>query len=138
MSDNLNTIRHPDLPHYKESVMSNVFGRFLGFLKAQGLTKGKEYDTQVQQIFEVSTKVLWIDEVNPTHQITVVVKSLDMSVEFGYKTKEEVLYRNKLEGLRYQIGTETELELTEGSQKKLDEFFEDFKTYYAKLAYNYV
>lgn len=129
------TVRNPDLPKHKETVMSQLFGQFEGFLVSKGLSKGKEYATRITELFDCSRKILWIDEYHPDLQITICLNSIHMTCEFGLvlKATSEVLHREKLEDLRYLISTGTELELNTGSQAKFNAFFESFKEQFKKL-----
>jgi len=132
-------IRHGDYPESKEQIMSQLFGQFEGYCKGKGLTKGLEYETRIEEIFQVSKKILWIDQYHPDWQIVVCGKSLDMSIEFGVterkngKVTKNVIHRNKLENLRYKISSCTDLELIDSHQEKFDEFFKDFKYQFDKL-----
>ena len=129
------TERHPDSPLHKETIASQLFGEFVGFVKSQGLTKGKEFETQITEIFQCSKKLLWIDRYHPKFQITVYLNSIQMSVEFGVviKKTKEVIHRNKLEDLRYKISSNTQLELIDPHQKKFDDLFNDFKLQFLDL-----
>lgn len=131
----LDGIRNGDHPEYKEKIISQLFGEFIGFVKAQGLTSDKEFATQISEFFQCSKKVMWIDELNPKLQLVVYLNSLEMFAELGLsnKTTKEVLYRNKIEGLRYNISEGSLLALTDGSQQNFNEFFEDFKVNFKKL-----
>ena len=128
-------IRNGDHPEYKEKIMSQLFGEFIGFLKAQGLTDDKEFATQIVEIFQCSKKVLWIDEVHPDLQLTVCLNSIEMFAELGIANKKTkvVSHRNKIEGLRYNISPDSFLELTSGSKEKFDSFFSDFKKQFETL-----
>jgi hypothetical protein len=135
MSKKPDNIRHADHPEYKEQVMSQLFGEFIGFLKAKGLTKGKEFDTQIQEVFQCSRKILWIDEFHPDLQITIYLNSIQMFAEFGVVKKEskQVIYRKKIEDLRYKISPDTELELIDGHQEIFKSFFKEFEEQFSKL-----
>jgi len=130
-------IRHADLPRYKEAVMSTLFGECVGWLKAQGLTAGKEFDTANKPILQCSKKVIWIDQLNPVRQIVLWFNSISMEAEFGVADKstepKTVLYRNKLTDLRYNISTGSEPNLTKGSRQRFDEFFADFAAQFKTL-----
>lgn len=135
MGKKVEGIRNGDHPEYKEKIMSQLFGEIIGFLKTQGLTPEKEYATQISEIFQCSKKVVWVDEFHPQKQLVIYFDSLHMLAELGVSIKEtkEVLYRNKIEGLRYQISSGTDVALTEGSQEKYDALFTDFKKYFETL-----
>ena len=122
-------VRHNDLPVYKDRVMSQLFGEFIGYLKSIGLTKGKEFETHVKEIFECSQKIIWIDELHPDIKINVILNSISMKIEFAVVVKKttDVLHREKLEDLRYKISSCTEIELIDAHQKRFNEFFEIFK-----------
>lgn len=135
MQKNKEGIKNADHPEYKEKIMSQLFGEIIGFLKAQGLTPDKEYATQVSEFFQCSKKVVWIDELHPEKQLVIWFDSLHMLAELGVVVKKtkEVLHRHKIENLRYQISTGTDIVLTEGSQFKYDALFTDFKTQFESL-----
>lgn len=126
-------LRHPDHPEYKEQIMSQLFGEFIGFLKTKGLTKGKEFEARIEEIFQCSKKIIWIDEYSPDFQITVYLNSIQMFCEFGVVEKKNgqvtknVTHRNKIEDLRYKISSDTQIELIDSHQEKFNNFFEDFK-----------
>lgn len=127
--------RDSDLPLHKETISSEMFGRFVAIADMAGLTKGVEYETAVKPMLQCSTKILWLDRVNDKLQITVAIKSLDMSVEYGMvdKTTKAVIHREKLEGLRYKISNDTNIELTDGSRERFDELLTSFKGWFEKL-----
>jgi hypothetical protein len=139
MGKKIDDIRHGDYPEYKEQVMSQLFGEFIGFIKAKGLTQDLEFATQIQEIFQCSRKVLWIDRLSQKLQIVVDMNSIHMTCEFGVaklkngKPTGEVVHRNKIENLRYKISSGTNFELTDGSQERFNAFFEDFKKHFAVL-----
>ncbi|MCK9273277.1 hypothetical protein M0P65_07095 [Candidatus Gracilibacteria bacterium] len=127
--------RGPDDPICKEKLISQLFGEFIGYVKSKGLLKGKEFETKNEEIFQCSRKFLWIDQYDPKYQITVVLNSIQLSIEFGVviRNTKEVIHRKKIENLRYKISTKTELELIESSQEKFDDLFNDFKNEFNKL-----
>lgn len=131
-------MRHPDLPHCKEAVMCALFGETVGWLKAQGLTPGQEFDTADKPILQCSRKVIWIDGVTPKKQIVWSFNSIRMEVEFGVcdKTTEPrtVTYREKIENLRYKISQGTEIALTDGARQRFDAMFQRFTGHFAMLA----
>jgi hypothetical protein len=129
------SIRNADHPEYKEKIMSQLFGEVIGFLKAQGLTPDKEYATQVAEVFQCSKKVVWVDELHSEKQLVICFDSLHMIAELGVAIKKtkEVLHRNKIENLRYQISPGTDIILTEGSQAKYNALFTDFKAQFESL-----
>lgn len=137
-------IRNGDHPDLKDRVMSQLFGEFIGFLKAKGLTDNEEYATQTVDIAfgECKKRVIWIDEVNPNWQLVVYLNSHMMFVEMGLckrkdgKATKEVVLRRKIEDLRYNISPGTELCLIDSHQKKFDELFDEFKREFAKLKKN--
>lgn len=128
-------IRHADLPRHKEAVMSTLYGEVIGWLAAQGLAKGNDFEAQSQDVLQCSKKVIWIDRVDPDTQITWVFNSVRMMVEFGVvrKSDKKVLRRETQSDLRYQISTGSEIALTDGSRERLDSLFEEFRTEFAKL-----
>lgn len=128
-------IRHADLPAHKEKVISQLFGEFIGFVNLKGLKKGKEYETQIKEIFSCSKKVLWIDDYHPELQITIYLNSIQMFVEYGVKNKKtnEMMHRNKIENLRYNISSGSPIELTDGSRKRFDKLFAEFEEFFALL-----
>jgi hypothetical protein len=132
-------IRQGDLPQSKEQITSQLFGQFEGYCKGKGLTKGSEYETRIEEIFQCSTKILWLDQWHPDWQITVYAKSLDMSIGFGVvkkkdgKVTKDVTHRNELKDLRYKISSCTDLELIDSHQEKFDEMFKDFKYQFDKI-----
>jgi len=128
-------IRPADLPRHKEAVMCRLFGEVLGWLQAQGLTKGKEFEAQSQDVLQCSKKVIWIDQVSASQQITWVFNSIRMMVEYGVVRKEdrEVLHRETLEELRYQISTGTEIDLTAGSRERFDGLFASFRAKFQEM-----
>jgi len=127
----MNDIRNPDSPRFKESIIAELHGKFLGFIDSQGLTKGKEYESQTQEIFQCSKRVIHIFDQDKSKdcQIVVHLLSTQFMLEFGIynKVKKEVVYRNKLENLRYKISPGTKAELIDSHQEKFDLLFEDFK-----------
>lgn len=135
VAEELSTIRKPDDPILKEKIISELFGEFVGFLKGKNLTKGKEFEFQIHEIFQCSKKILWLDEFNEKWQITVYLNSIMMSAQFGVveKATKTVTYRNKLENLRYNISTGSKLQLTPGSSEKFEAFFKDFVKHFEKL-----
>jgi len=139
MGQKTDGIRHGDHPEYKEQVMSQLFGEFIGFLKSKGLTKGQEFETRIEEVFQCSRKILWIDQYSPELQITVYLNSIQMFCEFGVvkrkngEVTKDVTHRNKIENLRYKISSDTEFELIDSHQEKFNEFFEDFKKHFAVL-----
>jgi hypothetical protein len=140
----ISVIRHADNPIFKERIMSQLFGEFVSFLKEKGLVEGQEFETAVKEIFQSTTKIIWIDRLDNDFQLTVVLRSIEFSLELGFVKKEkdgqpkEVLHRNKLENLRYNISPGSRLELIDSHLEKYKEFFEDFKKHFAKLKPNYV
>ncbi len=129
------SIRNGDDPLLKEKIMSQLFGEFIGFLKSKNLSQGNEYEFDIRLMFQCSKKVLWIDQYDEKLQITVYLNSITMTAEFGVVEKEtkNVLHRNKLENLRYNISTGSNLQLTDGSSKKYEEFFKDFVKHFETL-----
>lgn len=127
--------RGADRPIHKETVCSELFGRFIAIAEMAGLKKGKEYETAVKPILECSTKILWLDQVSEKLQATVVIKSVDCSVEYGVveKATKNVLHRAKLEGLRYKISAGTSIEWTEGSRAKIDALITEFNEWFGKI-----
>lgn len=128
-------MRQLDLPKHKETVSSEIFGTFIGIVNSFGFEKEKDYATIVKPVLDCSNKVLFLDEINNDYQLNVVVKSFDMSVEVAYFNKEtkEVLFREKLNGLRYNLSDNTSLELTSGSQNKFNVFLDGFNFWLEKL-----
>ena len=131
----LTEIKEIDNPVYKERIMSELYGQFIGFLKSRNLILGKEYDTKIQDIFQCSKKVIWIDQLSEDFQITVYLNSIQMFVEYGVVRKKdmEVIHRNKIEGLRYKISSCTDCELIDSHQELFDGLFEDFKIEFDKI-----
>lgn len=133
----LDNIRHPDLPRWKESIIAELHGKFLGFIDAQGLIKGNEYESKTQEILQCSKRHIWVwdNDSSIDCQIVVCLNSIAFSVELGIYNKKEkkVIHRNKLENLRYKISNGTKPELTEGSQEKFDVLFNEFKDWFNKL-----
>lgn len=131
----IESVRDSDSPTHKEAVCSEIFGRFIGLVESAGFTKGQEYETQVRPIFSCSQKILWLDRVSETHQMTLVVKSLDCSVEYGLvrKSDMEVVHREKITDLRYRISPGSSCELTEGSEKKTQQMLANFKARFDEL-----
>src|SRR6478736_1338028 len=101
----VSTIRNGDDPLLKEKIMSQLFGEFIGFLKSKKLTQGKEFEIDIRLMFQCSKKILWLDQYDKKFQITVYLNSISMTAEFGVveKATKEVIHRNKLENLRYNI-----------------------------------
>lgn len=128
-------IRNPDDPGLKEKIMSELFGEFIGFLKSKNLSKGKEFEFKIQEIFQCSKKVLWIDQYSDKFQMTVYLNSIQMFCEFGVveKATKTVTYRNKIENLRYNISTGSLLQLSDGSAKKFEDFFKDFVKHFEEI-----
>lgn len=128
-------VRHADLPRHKEVVMSRLFGEVVGWLTAQGLTKGKEFEARNQQVLQCSKKVIWIDGLNPDKQITWVFNSIRMMVEFGVVSKPDkmVTHRETLTDLRYQISTGSEIELTDGGRSRFNAMFKSFEGYFKAI-----
>lgn len=135
----MNNTRHPDYPEYKEQVMSTLFGEFVSFLKNKGLTKGKEFEIRIDEFFQCSKKILWIDQYSSDLQITICLNSIQMSCEFGVvkrkdgEVTKDVIHRNKIENLRYKISPGTQIELIDSHQIEFDNFFSDFKKHFSIL-----
>ena len=133
-------IRHGDLPQYKESVIAQLYGEFLGFLKERGLTKGKEFEGTIQECFSCSKRCIhiWDNDEERDLQIVVYLCSTQFMLEFGVANKKtkEVIHRNKLENLRYKISSGEEVELIDSHQEKFRLFFEDFKKWFEKISDN--
>jgi hypothetical protein len=131
----MNNIREIDNPVNKEIVCSQLFGEFIGFLKTHDLVEGNEYDTKIQEVFQCSNKIIWVDEFSPKLKIVIHISSLHLSVEYGVvdKNNKQVIHRNKLENLRYNISPDTTLELTEFDQRRFNELFNEFKVWFNKL-----
>lgn len=127
--------RNADLPLHKETVSSEIFGRFVAIAEMAGLRKGVEYETIVKPVLQCSTKILWLDRMNKRLQATVVIKSLDCSVEYGVvdKKTKKVIHREKLTDLRYKISSGTSIELTDGSREKVDEILRSFNLWFQKI-----
>lgn len=129
--------RTTDNPRYKESVIAELHGKFLGFLDSKGLTKGEEYESQTKECFSCSQRYIhiWDYDTSRDCQIVVYLCSTQFMLEFGVynKKKKKVIYRNKLENLRYKISYGTTPELIESHEKKFNLFFEDFKNKFNEL-----
>ena len=136
----IQNIRNPDSPEYKDKIMAQLYGEFIGFLKEQGLTKGVEFESKTTEIFQCSKRIIWIDELNPDTKINILLNSISMNIEFATIKKEgnEVQHRNKLENLRFKISSDTDLELINGHQGKFDDFFDDFKNEFLKIKENII
>ena len=134
----MNEIRNSDHPENKERVMSQLFGEFIGFVKSKGLSKGTEFATEIQEFFQCSRKILWIDDYSPELQMTIYMNSIQLFCEFGVvdKKTKSVIHRNKLENLRYKISSCTQIELIDSHQEKFELFFTDFKKWFEKLSEN--
>ncbi len=128
-------IKKSDDPIHKERIMSQLYGEFIGFLKSKNLILGKEFDVQVQDIFQCSKKVIWVDQLNEDFQITIYLNSIQMFVEYGVVKKKdmEVIHREKIEDLRYKISSCTDCELIDSHQEKFDELFNNFKIEFNKI-----
>ena len=135
IGNKIDGIRNGDHPQYKEQIMSQLFGEFIGFLKSEGLTQGKEFETQIKEIFQCSHKIIWIDDLHTDFQITVVFNSIQMSIEFGLVKKDnmEVCHREKIENLRYKISSCTELSLIDPHKEIYDNFFKSFIKHFNTL-----
>ena len=127
----------PDLPRHKEALISQLFGEFIGFLKAQNLTDGVEFAHQTKPILQCSLKVIWIDKLSETHRITIALKSLDCLVEYAVLTQDKnILKRKTIKDLRYKLSSGSQLELIDVHQKQFDELFAEFKEDFQKLKEN--
>lgn len=121
-------MRHPDSPKYKEPLCSQLFGQALGIVQGFGWTRGQQFEYRSRPILDCSQKILWLDQADPQYQMTLSIKSTDCSLEFGVvrKIDKEVLYRKKVESLRYKISEADSPELTPKSTKAADDFLADF------------
>lgn len=130
--------RKGDEPRHKEAVISRLFGEFVGFLKANGLTDGEQFATQTVPIMQCSRKVIWIDQLSKTHSITVHLCSLSCLVEYGILTKDKKRIKPdvKIDNLRYKLSSGTEIELIDKHQELFDGLFEQFKQDFEKLKEN--
>lgn len=131
-------MRQPDLPTYKEQIIDELFTKFVAFLNEQGFTKGGEYEYQIQEVFECSKRVLWIDQAHELYRIVISMNSISMKIEYGVvaQISNEVKHREKIEDLRYNTSEDTDLELTENSKQKFDELFENFQKDFKKYIKN--
>lgn len=122
--------RKLDDPVLKERLMSQYFGEILGFLIEQGFKKGNEYDSDTIEFFETSKKVIWIDEMDADTQINVVLDSLGLDFDFAVinKKSKEIVYRNRLENLRYRISDGEPLALIENHEENQKAWWSDFKS----------
>lgn len=133
MVTNNNMERNNDKPQHKETVISQLFGEFVGFLKEKGFTKGKEYETKVSQIFECSRQFIWVDDVHPLNKINIILNSIDMTIEFAVLNKKrggEIIHHEKLPDLRYNVSSGTDIALIPAHQAKFDDLFKSFKRYF--------
>jgi hypothetical protein len=107
----------------------------IGWLNAQGLTKGQEFEARSQDVLQCSRKVIWIDEINPERQITWVFNSIRMMIEFAVVNKADkaILHRETLDNLRYRISTGSEIDLTDGAQAQFASLFASFETKFGEL-----
>lgn len=129
-------MRNGDDPKIKDSVMAQLFGEVIGWLKSEGLTDEKEFATQTIPKFDCSTRSIWIDGIHPKNQIVIAFHSIGMDVEYGISVKgtRDVLYRKKIENLRYKISSGTQKgALTDGSQKKYDDLILEVKEKFEEL-----
>lgn len=119
-----------DDPVLKERLMSQYFGEIVGFLKEEGLCKGNEYDTAVEEFFETTRKIIWIDEMDADTQINVLLNSLGLDFDFAVinKKSKEIVYRNRLENLRYRISDGEPLALIENHEEDQKAWWSDFKS----------
>lgn len=133
----LHSPRISDDPRVKESIIAQMYGEFLGFLKEKGLEDGKEFKGTIQECFSCSKRYIHIWDMDETRdfQLVVYLCSTQFSLQFGIcnKKTKEVTYRNKLENLRYKISNATEFELIDSHQDKFKLFFEDFKIKFNEL-----
>ena len=134
-------IRNADDPIFKEAVMSQLHSECLGFLKSNGLIEGEHYVSNIIHTFQISKRRIMIDRYNPEFTLNIIFKSLDLSVSIGLVEKDsetnelkKIIFQEKLENLRYNISSCTDLVLTDGSRKEYDDFFENYK----KLFYQYL
>ncbi len=131
-------LRTPDDPRFKEPIIAELYSKFITYLEEQGLTKGKEFEGKVNQVFSCSQRYIHIFDQDESrdHQLVVYLCSTQFSLEFGIYNKKEkkVVYRRKLENLRYKISDFTEIELIDSHKNKFQEFFEDFKDKFKQLS----
>ena len=126
-------MRHPDNPIDKEKTITQLFGEFIGFIKSKGLTRGKEFEINIKEIFQCSIRMIWIDQYHPSRKITIAFNSIQMFIEFGLLENNEIIYRKKIDNLRYKISEGEQVELIDSHQKLFDNFFEDFKNKFYEL-----
>ena len=127
----LHAPRHGDDPRVKESVIAQLYGEFLGFLKSKGLIDGKEFKGTIQPCFSCSKRYIhiWDMDEKMDNQLVVYLCSTQMNIQFGVADKKanKTIYKNELNNLRYKISNATDFELIDSHQEKFNEFFEDFK-----------
>ena len=132
-------IRNPDLPRYKEAVISELFGRFVGYLKSKGLTNEKEFAVTKKEILECSKNYLHLDRWHPTKNIVVYMNSVTMNIQYGvarkYKTKKpnKTIHLIRLDNLRYKISIGTQVELIDSDQELFDNLYNDFLAKFSEL-----
>ncbi len=128
----LHSPRMADDPRVKESIIAQLYGEFLGFLKSKGLTDGKEFKGTIKPCFSCSKRYIhiWDMDESRDEQLVVYLCSTQFMLQFGIGNKKtkKTTYKNTLENLRYKISNATDFELINSHQEKFKEFFEDFKS----------
>ena len=123
--------RSGDDPRFKEPVIAELYGKFIGYIEEKGLTSGKEFKGTTQDCFSCSKRYIhiWDNDDSKDCQIVVFLCSTQFRIEFGVYNKKtkEVTYRNKLDNLRYKISDGEQVELIDSHQEKFNEYFKDFK-----------
>ena len=129
--------RNGDDPRFKEPLIAELYGKFIGYIEEKGLVKGKEFEGTVQDCFSCSKRYIhiWDQDESKDYQIVVYLCSTQFRIEFGIckKKTKEVTYRNKLDNLRYKISNGEQAELIDSHQDKFNKYFEDFKTKFDAL-----
>lgn len=125
-------IRNADDPKIKDAIMAQLAGEVIGHLKSKGLKDGPDFVMKTIPKFQCSTRVIYIDGIHPDKQVVIAFHSIGMNVEYGVSYQGnppagegKVINRRKIESLRYKISSGTEPELTDGSQAKYNELWEE-------------
>lgn len=127
-------IRNTDSPAIKDAIIAQLAGEIIGHLKAIGLKEGNDFIVKTMEQFQCSTRVIYVDGINPIKQVVIALKSIGMDFEYGvsYKGevpagKEKVIKRDKIESMRYKISEGTDRELTDGSRAEFNKMWEQIK-----------
>jgi hypothetical protein len=133
-------MRNADNPATKDAIMALLAGEIIGHLKAIGLKNDTDFTMKTIPKFQCSTRVIYVDGINPEKQVVIALHSIGMDFEYGVSYKgvppegeNKVVSRDKIESMRYKISAGTEPELTDGSRSQFDQMFETIKSEISKL-----